>query len=60
MDEPLTFGCFHHRKNACNYTIRQVAQRVAETIAEIRQFYPNAKMVDLRGGCIRSGNGHMA
>ena len=46
MDEPLTFGYFYHRKNACNYSIQEVAQRVAKTVSEIRRSYPNARMVD--------------
>jgi hypothetical protein len=57
MDEPLTFGYFYHRKNACNYTIGQVSQRVARTIAEIRQAYPNAKMVDYEAVVFDQGTG---
>jgi hypothetical protein len=57
MDEPLTFGYFYHRKNACNYTIGQVAQRVARTIAEIRQANPHAKMVDYEAVVFDQGTG---
>ena len=57
MDEPLTFGYFYHRKNACNYSIQEVAQRVAKTVSEIRQSYPNAKMVDYEAVAFDQGVG---
>jgi hypothetical protein len=46
MDEPLTFAHYYSNKNACQYSIQDTAQRVAASIAEIRQFYPNVKVVD--------------
>jgi hypothetical protein len=46
MDEPLTFAHYYDKKNACRYSIEDTARRVAASIAEIRQFYPNVKVVD--------------
>jgi hypothetical protein len=46
MDEPLTFGHDYQQKNGCKFSIPEVARRVAATIAEIRQIYPNIKFVD--------------
>jgi hypothetical protein len=46
MDEPLTYGHYYAKKNACGYSIPEVARRVASEIAQIRQFYPNVRIVD--------------
>jgi hypothetical protein len=46
MDEPLTFAHDHDKKNACQFSIQDTARRVAASIAEIRQYYPNVKVVD--------------
>jgi hypothetical protein len=46
FDEPLSFGHHYHGKNACNFSIQEVAKRTAVSIAEIRKSYPNAKIVD--------------
>lgn len=46
MDEPLTFAHYYDKKNACRYSIEETARRVAASLAEIRQFYPNVKVVD--------------
>lgn len=45
MDEPLTFAHFYDKKNACRYSIEDTARRVAASIAEIRQYYPDVKVV---------------
>jgi len=46
MDEPLTFGHYYNKKNACRYSIDDVARRVAAAIAEIKQIYPDVRVVD--------------
>ncbi|MBV8474656.1 MAG: hypothetical protein JO234_14655, partial [Hyphomicrobiales bacterium] len=46
MDEPLTFGHYYSKKNACRYSIDDVARRVAAAIAEIKQYYPDVRVVD--------------
>jgi hypothetical protein len=46
MDEPLTFGHYYSKKNACHFSIDEVARRVAAAIAEIRQSYPDVRVVD--------------
>jgi len=46
MDEPLTFAHYFAKQNACQYSIQDTARRVAASIAEIRQSYPNVKVVD--------------
>ncbi len=47
MDEPLSFAHYYDKKNACRYSIAETARRVAASIAEIRQFYSNVKVVDV-------------
>ncbi len=54
MDEPLTFAHYYTKKNACRYSIQDTARRVAASIAEIRQFYPNVKVVDYESPTITS------
>jgi hypothetical protein len=46
MDEPLSFGHHYRHKNACNFSIQEVAKRVAATAMEIRKVYPKVKFVD--------------
>jgi hypothetical protein len=46
MDEPLTYAHYYSKKNACLYSIEDTARRVAAGIAEIRQYYPNVRVVD--------------
>jgi hypothetical protein len=46
MDEPLTFGHHYQQKNACKFSISDLAKRVAATVAEIREIYPQVKVVD--------------
>jgi hypothetical protein len=47
LDEPLTYGHYYNRKNACRYSIEEVARRVAGEIAQIRQYYPDVRIVDV-------------
>jgi hypothetical protein len=54
MDEPLTFAHYYDKKGACHYSIQDTARRVAASIAEIRQFYPNVKVVDYEAPTITS------
>jgi hypothetical protein len=47
LDEPLTFGHFYTGGDRpCQFPINDVARRVALTINDIRQSYPNAAIVD--------------
>jgi hypothetical protein len=46
MDEPLTFAHYYTKKNACGYSIPDTARRVAAAVAEIKQYYPNVRIVD--------------
>jgi hypothetical protein len=47
LDEPLTFAHYYSRGNRrCHFPIIDVARRVAATIAEIRESYPLARIVD--------------
>lgn len=52
LDEPLTFGHYYAerpdgaRRNACHYSIDDTARRVARAVAEIRQSYPDVRVVD--------------
>jgi hypothetical protein len=52
LDEPLTYGHYYDKKNACRYSIQDVARRTAAEIAEIHQFYPNARIVDVEAPSI--------
>jgi hypothetical protein len=54
MDEPLTFAHYYDKKNSCQYSIPDTARRVAASIAEIRQYYPNVKVVDCEAPTITS------
>jgi hypothetical protein len=54
MDEPLTYGHYYSRRNACRYSIQDTARRVAASIAEIKQFYPDVKVVDYEAPNITS------
>jgi len=52
LDEPLTFGHYFaerpdgQHRNACHYSIDDTARRVAAAIAEIRQYYPDVRVID--------------
>ncbi len=54
MDEPLTFAHYYNKKNACQFSIKDTASRVAASISEIRQYYPNVKIVDEEAPTITS------
>jgi hypothetical protein len=54
MDEPLTYGHYMQKGNACRFSIVEVARRVAATIAEIKAIYPDAKVVDAEAPTIAS------
>ena len=49
LDGPLGFGHTYKGKEACRYSVREVAHRLAYTIADVRSSYPNAKFVDYEG-----------
>ena len=46
LDEPLDFGHNFTGKQACKYSIQEVAHRLAGTISDLRTVYPDAKIVD--------------
>lgn len=56
MDEPLTFAHYYDKKNACRFSIQETARRVAASIAEIRQYYPNVKVIDYEAPTITSAS----
>lgn len=45
MDEPLYFGRDYSGKNACRFTIAEVAKGVAESEATIRSYHPSVKFI---------------
>jgi hypothetical protein len=56
MDEPLTFGHYYSGKNACHFSIEDTARRAAASIAEIKQSYPDVKVVDSEASTITPAN----
>ncbi len=46
LDEPLTFGHFYDKKEACRFPIEEVARRLATTIRRVREVYPDARIDD--------------
>jgi hypothetical protein len=53
LDEPLTYGHYYNRGlRPCRLSVGDVAVRVGATIAEIRGFYPDAKVVDYEAPAI--------
>jgi hypothetical protein len=47
LDEPLTYGHYYNKgPRPCQLTVRAVASRVGASIAEIRSFYPDARVID--------------
>jgi hypothetical protein len=46
LDEPLEFGSIYRGKNACGYSVSEVARRLADTVRDLRSVYPNAKIVE--------------
>lgn len=45
-DEPLTFGHYFSKGDACRFSIEQVAQSYAENIRLAKSVFPNAVVVD--------------
>jgi hypothetical protein len=45
MDEPLYYGHDYGGKNACNFSIEQVAESVAINVKMIRSYYPKVQFV---------------
>ncbi|MCI4679473.1 hypothetical protein K9U39_09845 [Rhodoblastus acidophilus] len=44
MDEQLWFGHFAHGKNACGFSISEIAKQVAQHAKEIAAFFPSVKI----------------
>ena len=53
LDEPLTFGHFYGGRDACQYSVQEVARRLAGTVREITTLYRQAKIVDIEVPTIR-------
>ena len=47
MDEPLTFGQYFRGRNACGYSINELAAGVAAEINKIRTVFPNVPVIDI-------------
>jgi len=47
MDEPLTFGHYFHGRNACGYSMEELAAGIAGEINKVRGVYPNIPVVDV-------------
>jgi hypothetical protein len=45
MDEPLFYGHDYDGKNACQYSVGQVAESVTKNVRRIRTYYPNVQFV---------------
>jgi hypothetical protein len=45
MDEPLFFGHDYSGRNACHFSIPQLADTVADNVKMIRSYYPNIQFV---------------
>ena len=46
LDEPLHFG-YYNRRNPCSYTIDSLAANVAESIKEVKEVFPEIRVVEL-------------
>ena len=47
MDEPLFFGHYYDGSGACHSTITNVAERVADVLAEYKKVFPNVVIGDI-------------
>lgn len=45
-DEPLTFGHYHSKGDACRYSIEQTAASYADNIRQVKSVFPRAVVVD--------------
>src|ERR1700722_12959427 len=45
MDEPLFYGHDYDGKNACHFSVGDVAKGVANSVAAIRAYHPHAKFI---------------
>lgn len=46
LDLPLTAGNISRNPHACHFSVRETAARLAPSIAQLRRYYPRAKIVD--------------
>ena len=44
MDEPLYFGHFYSRQNACHSELPTLIQQVAQRVKEVRSVFPNVRI----------------
>lgn len=45
-DEPLAFGHYFDKRDACEYSIERTAQSYAENLRQAKSVFPNAEVVD--------------
>lgn len=45
MDEPLFYGHDYDGRNACHFSISEVAKGVADSVAAIRAYHPHARFI---------------
>ena len=55
MDEPLFYGHDYNGKNACNFSIADIAKGVADSVATIRSYHPHAKFILVEPEQVLSG-----
>jgi hypothetical protein len=46
FDEPLEYGHVYAHRDACRFSVQEVAQRLSQTVEGVRAIYPNAKFID--------------
>jgi hypothetical protein len=46
FDEPLEYGHVYAHRDACRFSVKEVAQRLSQTVQGVRSIYPNAKFID--------------
>ena len=49
LDGPLAFGHIYKGREACGYSVAEVARRLAYTVRDVRASYPDAKFIDYEG-----------
>jgi hypothetical protein len=46
FDEPLEYGHIYNHRAACRFSVREVAQRLSQTVQGVHAIYPGAKFID--------------
>lgn len=55
MDEPLFYGHDYDGRNACHFSIAEVARGVADSVSAIRAYHPHAKFILVEPEQVLSG-----